>query len=59
MKPKAMYTLTFVVAAAAMFVTSTSAAIAQTSQQVSNTSGSTPVNPSALSATTNILNPGD
>ncbi|MCX6145075.1 MAG: Ig-like domain-containing protein [Ignavibacteriales bacterium] len=58
MKPKAMYPLAFVAVAAAMFVTSTSAAIAQTAQQVSSTSGSTPVNPSALSATTNILNPG-
>jgi hypothetical protein len=57
MKPKAMYPLAFVVIAAAMFVTSTSAATAQT-VQVTNSSGPTPVNPSALSATTTILNPG-
>ena len=58
MKPKAMYTLVFVVVAAAMFFTGISVALAQSAQQVSNNSGSTPVNPSALSATTNILNPG-
>ena len=57
MKPKAMYSLAFVVVAAAMFVTGTSAASAQT-VQVSNASGPTPVNPRALSATTTILNPG-
>jgi 3',5'-cyclic-AMP phosphodiesterase len=57
MKPKAMYPLAFVVVAAAMFVTSTSAATAQT-VQVSNPAGPTPVNPRALSATTTILNPG-
>jgi len=57
MKPKAMYPLAFVVVAAAMFVTGTSAATAQT-MQVSNPSGPTPVNPGALSATTTILNPG-
>jgi Icc protein len=58
MKPKTMYPLAFVMVAAAMFVARTSAAIAQTAQQVSNQSGSTPVNPHALSATTTILNPG-
>jgi Icc protein len=52
MKPKTMCPLAFVVVAAAMFVTSTSTA------QVSTPSGSTPVNPSALNATTTILNPG-
>lgn len=57
MKPKAMYPLAFVVVAAAMFVTGTSVATAQT-VQVSNLSGPTPVNPRALSATTTILNPG-
>lgn len=57
MKSKTMYTLAFVVVAAAMFVASTSAATAQ-SMQVRNPSGPTPVNPGALSATTTILNPG-
>ena len=57
MKPKVAYPLAFVMVVAAMFVTSTSAAIAQT-VQVSNPSGPTPVNPGALSATTTILNPG-
>ncbi len=57
MKPKAMYPMAFVVAVATMFVANISAATAQT-VQVSTPSGSTPVNPSALSATTTILNPG-
>ncbi len=57
MKPNAMSPLAFVVIVAAMFVTSTPAAIAQTVQG-SNPSGPTPVNPGALSATTTILNPG-
>jgi hypothetical protein len=57
MKPKAMYPLAFMVVAAAMFVTGTSAATAQ-AVQVSKPSGPTPVNPRALSATTTILNPG-
>jgi hypothetical protein len=57
MKSKAMYPLAFVVVAAAMFVTGTSAASAQT-VQVSNPSGPTPVNPAALNATSTILNPG-
>jgi hypothetical protein len=57
MKPKAMYPLAFVVVAAAMFVTGTSAATAQT-VQMSNSSGPIPVNPAALSATSTILNPG-
>ena len=54
---KTMYPLAFVVVAAAIFVASTSAAIAQTVQS-SNSTGPTPVNPGALSATTTILNPG-
>jgi hypothetical protein len=57
MKHKAMYPLAFVVVAAAMFVTSTSVATAQT-VQMSKPSGPIPVNPRALSATTTILNPG-
>jgi Icc protein len=57
MKPKTMYPLAFVVVAAALFATGTSAASAQT-VQVSNRSRSTPVNPGALNATTTILNPG-
>ena len=60
MKPKAIYLLAFVVLAAASFVTGTLAqteAIAQP-VQTSSSSGSTPVNPGALSATTTILNPG-
>jgi 3',5'-cyclic-AMP phosphodiesterase len=57
MKPKAMYPLAFVMVAAATFVTSTSVVTAQ-AVQVTNSSGPTPVNPSALSATTTILNPG-
>jgi hypothetical protein len=57
MKPKAMYPLAFVVVAAAIFVASISVAIAQTVQS-SNSTGPTPVNPAALSATTTILNPG-
>jgi len=55
MKPKVMYPLAVAVA---MFVASTPAATAQTTVQVSNLSGPTPVNPRALSATTTILNPG-
>jgi Icc protein len=58
MKPNAMLHLAFVVIVAAMFVTSSPTATAQTVQQMSNQSGPTPVNPGALSATTTILNPG-
>jgi Icc protein len=54
MKPQAMYPLAFVVVAAAMIVTGTSAQTVQ----MSNPSGPTPVNPAALSATSTILNPG-
>jgi Icc protein len=57
MKPIAMYTVAFMLVTAAMFVTSTLAAIAQP-VQASNPSGPTPVNPGALIATTSILNPG-
>ena len=52
MKPKAVCTLAFVAMVAALFVTFTSTA------QLSTASGSTPVNPGSLNATTTILNPG-
>jgi len=57
MKRKVIYPLAFVVIVAMMFVTGTLSAIAQT-VQMSRSSGPTPVNPAALSATTTILNPG-
>ncbi len=57
MKPKAMCPLAFVVLAVVVFVVSISAVTSQT-VQVSNTTGPTPVNPGALSATTTILNSG-
>jgi 3',5'-cyclic-AMP phosphodiesterase len=57
MKSKTMYLLEFVVFVAAISLTSPSVSTAQT-VQMSNLSGPTPVNPSALSATTTILNPG-
>jgi Icc protein len=57
MKSKVKFPLAFVVAAAAMFVISTSASTAQ-NVQVYNQSRSSPVNPGALNATTTILNPG-
>ncbi len=55
MRPKAKYAFAFV--AAAILLTSTSAATAQT-VQASSPAGPTPVNPGALSATTTVLNPG-
>jgi len=57
MKPKAIYLLSFVAVAAAIVVASISTTIAQTVQS-SNSTGPTPVNPGALSATTTVLNPG-
>jgi hypothetical protein len=57
MKQKSMHPMAFVLVAVAVIVTSTTAATAQ-NVQASNTSGPTPVNPGALSATTTILNPG-